>query len=202
MFDIKRRGGLTSLVFLLLSVFLAGCNPGAERRLRGYAQEFVTAIDIDIAEEKHKVLIAPIHMDEPTSFIRSEYIVSDTPEEVKEKLRALHLAEKGWLAPSEDGWIGALTGTQVSSLSPRHATPEQMKEWYESYVLPEDDSEIDFFLICPWYESKSPDDGKTYISVSLYPHYVILNKSGKLRVLIRDTTEWSSRCLTGSGLKI
>ena len=198
MFDIKRRGGLTFLVFLLLSVFLAGFNPGAERRLRGYAQEFVTAIDIDIAEEKHKVLIAPIHMDEPTSFIRSEYIVSDTPEEVKEKLRALHLAEKGWLAPSEDGWIGA----QVSSLSPRHATPEYMKEWYESYVLPEDDSEIDFFLICPWYESKSPDDGKTYISVSLYPHYVILNKSGKLRVLIRDTTEWSSRCLTGSGLKI
>ena len=45
-------------------------------------------------------------MDEPTSFIRSDYIVSDTPEEVKEKLRALHLAEKGWLAPSEDGWIG------------------------------------------------------------------------------------------------
>ena len=123
MFDIKRRGGLTFLVFLLLSVFLAGFNPGAERRLRGYAQEFVTAIDIDIAEEKHKVLIAPIHMDEPTSFIRSEYIVSDTPEEVKEKLRALHLAEKGWLAPSEDGWIGA----QVSSLSPQHATPEYMK---------------------------------------------------------------------------
>ena len=38
---------------------------------------------------------------------------------------------------------------------------------------------LTFFLICPWYESKSPDDGKTYISVSLYPHYVILNKKRK-----------------------
>ena len=197
MFGMQRRIGLTSLFFLLVSGFLAGCSPGADKRLRGYAQDFVTALEIDIVEEKHKVLIAPIHMDEPTSLIHSEYIVSDTPEEVKEKLRALHLAEKGWLAPSEDGWIGA----QVSSLSPRHATPEYMKELYENYVLPEDDSEIDFFLICPWYGSESPDDGKTYISVFLYPHYVILNKSGKLRVLIRDTTEWYSTCLTEYGPK-
>ena len=197
MFDMQRRIGLTLVFFLLVSGFLAGCSPGADKRLRGYAQDFVTALEIDIVEEKHKVLIAPIHMDEPTSFIASEYIVSDTPEEVMEKLRALHLAEEGWLAPNENGWIGA----QVSSLSPRHVTPEEMTEDLERFSLPEGDSEIDFFLICPWYMGPKSDEGKSYISLSLYPNYVILSNSGKLKVLIRDTPEWYSTCLTESGPK-
>ncbi len=196
MFDKKRRFGLTPLFLLLASGLLAGCPLGAETRLRGYAQEFITALGVDIVEEKHEVLVAPIHIDEPTSFMVSEYIVSDTPEEVKEKLKALHLAEKGWLAPSKNGWIGG----RVSSLSPRHATPERVKGEL-GYLLLDGDPDFDFFLVCPWYRvyNHYDDDGSYYISF-LYMNAVALTNSGKLVVRIRDTkNERSLSCLTASG---
>ncbi len=193
MFDLKRRIGLTSLFLLLVAGLLVSCSAGAEKRLRGYAQDFITALDVDVVEEKHSVLIALYHIDAPNSRISSEYIVSDAPEEVKEKLMAFHLAEEGWLAPDKNGWIG----TKVSSLSQGHPTPEQMKEDLEECYLPERDSGVGFFLICPWYRVKDylADDGSFYTSF-LYMNYVVLTTSGKLVVRIRDTKKWYSSCFT------
>ena len=131
----------------------------------------------------------------PTGFIVTEFIVSDTSGVVKEKLKALHSVEAGWLAHGNEGWIG----TRISSLIPRHATPEDMRESFAIQDRVEGDSGIDFFVICPWYESKACDGGKTYVSVRLYPHYVILTNKGKLIVLIRDTPTWSSTCLSDTG---
>ena len=76
-----------------------------------------------------------------------------------------------------------------------------MKERLEEFSIPEGESGIDFFLICPWDRVEPHEDGDFYISLTLYPNFVILTNSGKLVVLIRDTKQWYSSCLTAFGPK-
>ena len=163
--------------------------------LRGQAEDFVSALDVDIVEEEHRFIFVPWNEDAPASYITSTYVVSETPEEVEEKLWALHRAEDGWLAPSKDGWIGEVPLT-VIPVTGRVSNPEEDREDLRSLLLTERDSniltlrtdhlpEIDFFLICPWLEGYQPD---TY--TTLYANVAVLTNEGKLVVRIH-TRGWS-----------
>ena len=98
---------LRLLSLLWVSALMAGC--GTET-LRGYSEEFVTRLDLEIVEERHDVTIALIEVDAPSSYITSFYVVANSSEEVKDRLRGLQFFGSGWVAPSEDGrtWTGEL----------------------------------------------------------------------------------------------
>ena len=158
-----------NLLFLLFATgLLAGCyrllpgpNPKVETTLRGYAENFVSALDVDIVDEEHDVLLVSFFDDAtPYSHITSTYVVSETSEEVKEKLRALLLSENGWLGPNKDGLIGG-----------------------KPLPLPlRDRPEIDVLLMCAL---KQTADGEFY-HIYTFVNTVILTKEGKLVIRLHE----------------
>ena len=195
---LRNRFWRNSLFLLLLTGLLAGCIPHTRTILRSRAEDVVSVLDVDIVQEEHRFIFALWNEDAPASYITSTYVVSETPEEVKEKLWALHRAEDGWLAPSKDGWIGEVPLSVT--YTGRVRSPEEVREDLRSRLLSERVSniltletdhlpEIDFFLICPWLKasSRQPD---TY--TTLYVNAVVYTNEGKL--VIRIHTRGWSRC--------
>ncbi len=193
---LRTRFWPNSLFLLFVTGLLAGCIPQTRIILRGQAEDFVSALDVDIVEEEHELIFVPWNEDAPASYITSTYVVSETTEEVEEKLRALHRAEDGWLAPSKDGWIGEVP--LVIPVTGRVRNPEEIREYLRSLLLSENDSniltlrtdhlpEIDFFLICPWLQAHQPDTYTTF-----YANVAVVTSEGKL--VIRIYTQGWSRC--------
>ena len=197
---LKSRNWPNWIFLLLVTGLLSSCYR-TETILRDYAEDLVSALDVDIVEEKHKITIALLHADVPASYITSTYVVSDSPEEIKEKLRALHLAEEGWLAPSKDGWIGKIP------LDPDAQSPVKFERDHKFLLLArfesgkltrrmEDLPRIEFFLICPWWGGpRRPDGSVRYYKVD-YANVVALTDEGKLVSRIYDGVRWPELCVS------
>ena len=182
---LRDRFGVISLFLLLATALLNGCEQRSEISLRGSAKDFITALDVEIVEEEHDIA-GGLANDEPSSFITSEYVVSDTPEELREKLRAFHLAEDNWLAAGEDGWIGDVQ-LEVIEHKGRPTTPAEFEKGLGFGLLRKRDTGVDFLLICPWLKA-SPLTSYS----SLYSDMVLLTEEGTLIILLHDRAQ--SRC--------
>ena len=100
---------------------------------------------------------------------------------------ALRLAKKGWVAPSENGWIGEIRLDEVS-------TPEDYYEHFEEWLFRGEDREIDFFVACPWWRSRLDDGCGPYMELT-YTNLVFLTDDGNLFVWIYDA-DWLNVCFT------
>ncbi len=181
------RSWLNLLVLLLASVLLAGCFQTTEQRensLRGFAKEFVTALEVDIVEERHGIRLSGQH-DIASSWISSVYIISDAPEEVREKLKALHDARDFWLAPSQDGWVGDVRLNVIPGLGRPWSPAEKEEDFKYSFSMVRE-SGIDFFVICPWLIKAD----RSYTTI--YSDTVILTGEGAL--LVRLHSRARERC--------
>ena len=179
---VKGRFYLISICLILMACVCGGCHQlTAEPRLRGYAEDFIALLDVDIVEEEHSVVIAQVHQDVPASFILSEYDVSESSEQVREKLKALRLAKNGWVAPSEEGWIGEIRLDTVR-------TPVDAYRRFEEQLFRGEDREIGFFVACPWWRSRLDDGSGTYMTLS-YTNLVFLTNDGNLFVWIYNA-DW------------
>ena len=187
MSDSRDRSWVNLLVLLLASVLLAGCFQSTEQRensLRGFAKDFVTELEIDIVEEQHSIQLSGQH-DVPSSSITSTYVISDAPEDVREKLKALHNAQDFWLAPSQDGWIGDVRLKIIEGLG-RPKSPSDNEEDFKYYFSRVRESGIDFFVICPWMLEA---DGSY---TTIYSDKVILTGEGALIIDLHSRAQ--ERC--------
>lgn len=168
------------LLFLVVSL-LSGCRQRTETLLRGYAEDVVSALDLDILHEEHHVTFVPFDADEPSSRITSYYQVSQAPEEIIEKLSAIHHSDKAWSKYDRGQWIGEVP------LVTEFSTPEEQKDVFR-YYLPskpgsngigvESRPDMDYLLICPWFGVGE----NTYSTV--YAHAVMLSEDGVLVIVI------------------
>ena len=184
---LRDRSWVNLLILLLASVLLAGCLQTEEEfqnYLRGMARDFVTALEVDVLEEEHSFLSA-IRQDMPSSWITSKYVISDAPEDVRVKLKAFHNAQEFWLAPSKDGWSRDVK-LQILNDSGGTMSPAKMEDSLETFHSLKDDSEIDFFVICPWYVVGA----ETY--ATLYSDTVILTEKGTLVIQLHSAAQ--DRC--------
>ena len=181
------RSWLNLLVLLLASVLLAGClltEEELESYFRDMARDFVTELEIDVVAEEHSALSAIRH-DMPSSWVISRYVISDAPEEVREKLKAFHDAHDYWLAPSQDGWSRDVKLKFLEHLD-GPMTPAEVEKDLEGFPGLKDDSGIDFFIICPWYVVGA----ETYST--LYSDTVILTEEGTLIIQLHRRAQ--ERC--------
>ncbi len=181
------RSWSSLLILLLASGLLAGCLP-TDEELESYfkplARDVVTKLEIDVVAEEHSVLSAIRH-DMPSSWVISRYVISDAPEEVREKLKAFHDAHDYWLAPSQDGWSRDVKLEFLEHLDGPE-TPAHVEKYLERFPGLKDDSGIDFFIICPWYVVGA----ETYST--LYSDSVILTEGGALIIHLHNRAQ--ERC--------
>ena len=188
---LRERSWLNLLILLLASGLLAGClqqTEGAENRLKGIARDFVTKLEFDVVKEEHYVLFGIRH-DMPSNWVSSDYVISDAPEDVRERLKAFHDSHDFWLAPSNDGWTKDIKMQIIDQLG-RPLSPGEVKEDLEFYYRIadrlKDDSGIDFFVICPW----AVVGAETYAIV--YSDVVILTEEGTLIIKLHSAAQ--DRC--------
>ena len=175
--SVMRKRLWENWIFLVLAAaMLTGCERRTESFLRGAAKEFVTELGVDIEGEEHMYSSA-LANSELSSVIVSEYVVSNSPEEIRGKLQALHLAEDNWIAGGPDGWIGDVQ-LEVIEWKGRPPTPAEHKEKAEEFGMFRDlEEKIDFFIICPWH--KFPGGYAT-----IFSDEVILTTEGRLIITL------------------
>ena len=169
MIVLRSRFRINLLFFLLATVSLTACRQQAESTLTSFAERVVSALEIDIVEQHHYFTVAGLDADVPTSEIASTYLVSNVPEEVKDRLRALYPAGETWLEYSE----GELIGEVPIGREAAHA--DYVKETIRRKLLSksrpglavdeEHPPEIDLLLICPWFLESDEDYTTQYSDV-------------------------------------
>ena len=190
MIVLRSRFWTNLLFFLLATVSLTGCRQQTESTLTSYAERVVSALEFDIVEQHHYFTVAGLDGGVPSSEIASTYLVSNAPEEVKDRLRGLYPAGETWLEYSE----GELIGEVPIGWAAAHA--DYVKETIRRKLLSksrpgltvdeEHPPEIDLLLICPWYWTFDEDYTTQYSDV------IILTKEGILVIEIHKSA-WT-RC--------
>ena len=151
------------LISFLVAGLLAGCGihpKHSEAEMRRHAEKFVSGLEIEVLEEDHQTLIIGwFDPGSPTSIIHSMYELSNSPEEVREKLRALYPAGDVWLEYGDGEWMGE------APLDAGLLTPEKARDSVMYLLLQPRFSAklkqgrdrlpgIVLLLICPWFESE------------------------------------------------
>ena len=121
------------LISFLVTGLLAGCGTHpihSEAEMRRHAEEFVSGLEVEILEEDHQTLIIGwFDPGSPTSYINSMYELSNSPEEVKEKLRALYPAGDVWMEYRYGRWLGE------APLDIGLLTPEKSRDYTLSLLI-------------------------------------------------------------------